>query len=58
MSCHTYTSIRIEENVLGVENDTKNIYRPLKRCVCLVDQNVDKNYGEEIEKYFAHHSII
>ena len=59
MSCHTYTSIRIEENVLGVENDTlKNIYRPLERCVCLVDQNVDKKFGEEIEKYFAHHSII
>ena len=58
MSCHTFTSIRIEEHILSTKNKTlKNIYQPLERCVCLVDQNVDNNFGDEIEKYFSHHGV-
>ena len=58
MSCHTYTSIRIEEHILSIDNQTlKNIYQPHGRCVCLVDQNVDDSYGGRIETYFAHHSV-
>ena len=57
MSCHTYTSIRIEENILSLNNTTlSDIYRPLERCICLVDENVDKHFGKDIVNYFKHYS--
>ena len=57
MSCHTYTSIRIEENILSLNNTTLSIiYRPLERCICLVDENVDKHFGKDIVNYFKHYS--
>ena len=59
MSLKTYTSIRIEEGVLKPENRTlRDVYKPLGRCVCLVDQNVEEHFGPEIDAYFSHHGIV
>ncbi|MCS6813236.1 MAG: sedoheptulose 7-phosphate cyclase, partial [Cyanobacteria bacterium] len=58
MSSTTFTSIRILENVLDPQQPLlRDIYVPLGRCVCMVDQNVDRYYSEQIEHYFHHHRI-
>ena len=58
MGSTTFTSIRILENALATQQPVlRNMYKPLGRCVCLVDQNVDHHYGEQIKHYFAHHGI-
>jgi len=58
MTSSTFTSIRVLENVLTPdEHLLRNMYLASGRCVCLVDQNVDRFYGEQIESYFAHHGI-
>ena len=58
MSLKTYTSIRIEEGVLQKENRTlREVYKPLGRCVTLVDQNVEQHFGPQIDAYFGHHGI-
>ena len=36
----------------------RDYYKSFKRCVCLIDQNIEDNYGLDIENYFNHHSII
>ena len=58
MSHHTFTSIRIEEDIFNNKNNTlKNIYRPLGRCICLIDSNVELHYRDRIESYFKTHDI-
>jgi 3-dehydroquinate synthase len=58
MSSSTFTSIKVLENVLDPEQPIlKDTYLTLGRCVCLVDQNVESFYGEQIEHYFRHHGI-
>jgi len=58
MGSTTFTSIRILENVLDPRQPIlRNMYKPLGRCVCLVDQNVERYYGRQIEHYFEHHGI-
>ncbi|MGF1519995.1 MAG: sedoheptulose 7-phosphate cyclase [Nodosilinea sp.] len=58
MSSSTFTSIKVLDNVLDPEQPVlKDTYLTLGRCVCLVDQNVDSYYGEQIEHYFRHHGI-
>ena len=58
MSLKTYTSIRIEEGVLQPKNRTlRDVYKPLGRCVSLVDQNVEEHFGSQVDAYFSHHEI-
>ncbi len=58
MSCKTFTSIRIEEGILNSDNKIlKNVYKPLGRCICLVDSNVEEHFGEKVEAYFGSHEI-
>ena len=58
MHSQTFTSIRVTEKVLSPENSTlRDIYKPLDRCVAVVDTNVEENFGEEISAYFAAHGI-
>ena len=58
MSSTTYTSIKVVENVLDPQqNLLRDTYISLGRCVCLIDQNVEPYYGEQIEHYFDHHGI-
>ncbi len=59
MNLNTFTSIKVEENTLNIDNPLlRDNYKSFGRCVCLIDQNIDDNYGVEIENYFNHHSII
>ena len=58
MSFSTFTSIRVVENSLDPQQTVlRDIYISLGRCVCLVDQNVERYYGEQIDHYFEHHGI-
>ncbi|MEM6840729.1 MAG: sedoheptulose 7-phosphate cyclase [Bacteroidota bacterium] len=58
MSCSTFTSIRITENALDVENTLLlDKFLPKGRCICLVDKNVEHYYGEQLTNYFSHHNI-
>ena len=58
MTSRTFTSIRVLENSLDPQHTVlRDMYISLGRCVCLVDHNVERYYGEQIEHYFAHHDI-
>jgi len=58
MSMSTFTSIKVLENSLDPQQHLlRDMYISLKRCVCLIDQNVEHYYGQQIEDYFQHHQI-
>lgn len=58
MTSRTFTSIRVVENALDPEETLlRDTYIAHGRCVCLVDQNVENYYGDQIELYFRHHGI-
>ena len=59
MNLNTFTSIKVEEDTLNINNPLlRDNYKSFGRCVCLIDQNIEDNYGLKIENYFNHHSII
>lgn len=59
MTSSTFTSIRVLENVLEPQQTIlRDMYAAAGRCVCLIDQNVERFYGEQIEHYFSHHGIL
>lgn len=52
------SSIRIMNAVLETESTyLRDLYKPLDRCVCVIDQTVDGHWGEQLNAYFAHHGI-
>jgi len=52
------SSIRIMNAVLETESTyLRDLYKPLDRCVCVIDQTVDGHWGEQLNAYFAHHDI-
>lgn len=54
----TFSSIRLVDNALDPSEPTlRDVYAPLGRCVCLIDQNVERYYGEQLEHYFDVHAI-
>ena len=58
MQSSTFTSIKVLENALDPQQTVlRDMYISLGRCVCLIDQNVERYYGEQIEHYFHHHNI-
>jgi 3-dehydroquinate synthetase len=58
MHSSTFTSIKVIENALDPKQlILRDTYISLKRCVCLIDQNVERYYGEQIEHYFSYHGI-
>ncbi len=58
MNLQTFASIRLVDNVLAHDETTlRDIYRPLGRCIALVDKTVHRLYGEQIERYFRGHGI-
>ncbi|NEP16850.1 MAG: sedoheptulose 7-phosphate cyclase, partial [Leptolyngbya sp. SIO4C1] len=58
MTSSTFTSIKVLENALNLQQPVlRDLYIASGRCVCLVDQNVERYYGEQIEHYFQHHGI-
>ena len=59
MNLRTFASIRLVDNVLEPDQtDLRDIYRPLGRCICLVDRSVHAMYGHRIEGYFRVHGIV
>merc|ERR1719203_851582 len=47
-----------QTDVLNPNNDLLyNVYKPLGRCVAVVDDKVDAAYGAKIDNYFATHGI-
>lgn len=58
VSSSTFTSIKLIDNTLSPEQTIlRDTYVALGRCVCLVDQNVERYYGEQLEHYFDYHGI-
>ena len=58
MSVSTFSTIKIVDHSIDVAQSVlKNIYQPLGRCICLVDENVEQFYGEQLAVYFKHHGI-
>lgn len=58
MSFSTFATIRTVDNSLNCHNNVlRDIYKPLGRCVCLIDKNVETIYGHDISTYFEHHNI-
>ncbi|MEM8806652.1 MAG: sedoheptulose 7-phosphate cyclase [Cyanobacteria bacterium P01_G01_bin.38] len=58
MRSSTFTSIKLIDNVLDPEQlILRDTYVSFGRCVCLVDQNVERYYGEQVEHYFHYHGI-
>ena len=58
VSSSTFTSIKLIDNSLDPEQSMlRDTYAPLGRCVCLVDQNVDGYFGEQLEHYFDYYGI-
>merc|ERR1719313_2492731 len=58
MSTAITTTIKIARDVLEPSNELLyNVYKPLGRCVAVVDDKVDAAYGEKLNEYFAAHGI-
>ena len=58
MSTTITTRIRITRNTLDPTNPLLfEVYKPLGRCVAVVDDKVDKYYGAQLDNYFATHNI-
>jgi 3-dehydroquinate synthase len=58
MTASTFTSIKVLENCLDPQQTIlRDLYITLGRCVCLVDQNVENYYSEQIDHYFQYHEI-
>jgi len=58
MSTTITTTIKIARNVLDPSNHLLyDVYKPLGRCVAVVDDKVEALYGEKLDAYFAAHGI-
>ncbi|MEM6363886.1 MAG: 3-dehydroquinate synthase, partial [Planctomycetota bacterium] len=58
MTSTLHTSIRVVEGVLDPDCDLlADHYRPLGRCVCVIDSQVEDHFGWHLEQYFAIHGI-
>lgn len=58
MRSSTFTSIRVIDHSLNPEQLLlRDMYISHGRCVCLVDQNVERYFGEQLEHYFDYHNI-
>ena len=58
MHLHTFTSIKVVEDTFNVNNHIlRDNYKSFGRCVCLIDKNIENNYGEKLDEYFKFHQI-
>nr|WP_298414550.1 sedoheptulose 7-phosphate cyclase [uncultured Halomonas sp.] len=59
MSFSTFASIRTIDHALDVKQPAlRDIYKPLGRCICLIDETVEKLHGAAFEAYFDSHEIV
>merc|ERR1719367_1861238 len=58
MSTSLTTTIKIARDVLSSANRLLyDVYKPLGRCVAVIDDKVEAIYGTKIDNYFATHGI-
>lgn len=58
MSTTLTTTIKITNGVLDPKNTIlADVYKPLGRCVALIDDKVVVHFGKQLEAYFAHFDI-
>ena len=58
MTTSLTTTIKITRRVLDPSNNIlANVYKPLGRCVAVVDDKVIVHYGEKLRAYFEAHGI-
>ena len=58
MSTTLTTTIKVRKKVLEPSNETlSSIYKPLGRCVSIIDEKVERMYGKELDLYFKFHNI-
>jgi 3-dehydroquinate synthase len=58
MSTSLTTTIKITRDVLSSANRLLyDVYKPLGRCVAVIDDKVEALYGSALDKYFASHRI-
>ncbi|MEO0854455.1 MAG: 3-dehydroquinate synthase, partial [Cyanobacteria bacterium J06648_11] len=59
MSTSTFASIKLVDHSLDPANPLlRDLYIAFGRCVCLIDHNVERYFGEQIEHYFDVHGIV
>merc|ERR1719419_2152220 len=59
MSTSITTTIKITRGVLNTSNKIlAEVYKPLGRCIAIVDDKVEKYHGQLLENYFTAHGII
>lgn len=52
------SEVKVVKGIFEITNSIlADIYRPLGRCIAIVDQTVDQLYGESIKHYFNAHEI-
>jgi len=58
MTTNITTTIKITRKILEPENGAlAEIYKPLGRCIAVVDDKVDNLYGDQLKAYFEAHDI-
>ena len=58
MSTNITTTIKIARNVLSPKTKIlAEVYKPLGRCVAVIDDKVEKLFGKELQEYFDAHKI-
>ena len=58
MSTTLTTTIKVRKKVLEPTNETlSSIYKPLGRCIAIIDDKVANMYGKELDLYFKFHGI-
>jgi 3-dehydroquinate synthase len=58
MSTDVTTTIKITKGILKHSNRIlAEIYKPLGRCIALVDDKVEEYFGKELQEYFDAHKI-
>jgi len=52
------SKIQVEDNILEITNSLlADQYKEFGRCVAVIEQTVNRLYGEKFEKYFEHYQI-
>lgn len=58
MSTNITTTIKITRGILDPSNRIlAEVYKPLGRCVAIIDDKVEKLFGEELQNYFTGNGI-
>jgi len=58
MSTSVTTTIKITRGILNPSNKIlAEVYKPLGRCIAIIDDKVEKHYGQDLQDYFTANGI-